>query len=599
MPGEATIKLTIPRQDLAEFTHFRPNGEGAREWLRALPVNNTLGNAQLLGVVLADLNRVRLAPEARHEVLEQLRPSLDLAATNLAKRYLNQPLVMPAEPRRWAELNDQLLTLCASAYTIVAVEAIRHRDSIRQTNPARLACQAIHRALTCCGRKVLQAFQLYRPLRMHGWQVLHQLYALAESQGLADLPVPEPFSGAATIRNAYLQCMLLSCCKPNQLRQGDLAILHAALSQWGGLVELRPATAGRGLFIVDLDSDQPPLYSALYEGSPTGACRYLNTAPLIERVYAMKAALDNRAAGESADLLPSHLLDHIIASLANMSQRNFKRQPSDQPLRVCLGLSSTHYHVAGRRSFEQLLHGNTHVPGGAAAQGNPFLQPGRGAGDPAAGELVRNEWLPGQVVIGDVQRLEQGGEVEEVQVDLPVDQRFPIHKVPLTDASPGGYCLDWTDSLPGDVRTGDIVGLKEEQNRDWVIAVIRWLSRMEHERTVIGLELLSPRAIAYGALIHRARGSKTPPMRVLLLPEIKLVGQPNTLITPRANFRERQRVTLVSGPETRTVQLQRQISATASYSQFEFNYIEELGDVLSRGQHDPLGSQYDSLWSNI
>ena len=34
-------------------------------------------------------------------------------------------------------------------------------------------------------------------------------------------------------------------------------------------------------------------------------------------------------------------------------------------------------------------------------------------------------------------------------------------------------------------------------------------------------------------------------MRALLLPEIKLVGQPNTLITPRVGFKERQKVTLI------------------------------------------------------
>jgi hypothetical protein len=181
---------------------------------------------------------------------------------------------------------------------------------------------------------------------------------------------------------------------------------------------------------------------------------------------------------------------------------------------------------------------------------------------------------------------------------LPPKVRYPIYNVQLANASPGGYCLEWMSELPGDIRAGDIVSLKEEHNRDWVIAVIRWVSQLENARTLIGLELLSPRAMPYGALIHQKTGEKSAPMRVLLLPEIKLVGQPHTLITPRAGFRERQKISLIRAGEEYAIQLLRQIAATGSFSQFDFRYIKELGDVLAEDKAGHLGS-YDSLWSNI
>ena len=181
---------------------------------------------------------------------------------------------------------------------------------------------------------------------------------------------------------------------------------------------------------------------------------------------------------------------------------------------------------------------------------------------------------------------------------MPPERRYPIYKVQLANASPGGYCLEWTAELPGDIRAGDIVSLKEEQNRDWVVAVIRWVSHLENARTLIGLELLSPRAMPYGARIHQKTGEKGAPMRVLLLPEIKLVGQPHTLITPRAGFRERQKITLISAGEEYSIQLLRQIAATGSFAQFDFRYIKELGDVLAEDKAGHLGS-YDSLWSKI
>jgi hypothetical protein len=88
-------------------------------------------------------------------------------------------------------------------------------------------------------------------------------------------------------------------------------------------------------------------------------------------------------------------------------------------------------------------------------------------------------------------------------------------------------------------------------------------------------------------------------MRVLLLPEIKLVGQPHTLITPRAGFREGQKIMLVRDGEEYYVQLQRLVNTTGSFAQFDFRYIKQIGQVL---QEDPSGSPtsaYDSLWSKI
>ena len=612
--GNSKIRLTIPRQDLPAFTLFHPDAESAKNWTRKLPVARIHTVTELLHYALAELNRVKLAPEERFAILEALRPSIDNALASLAKRYLNQPLVMPEEPRQMAELCSELLSLSGTAYTVVAVEAIQRRDAIHTMNPARLACQSIQRAMFYQGRKVLQTFQLYRPLQMHGWQALHQLYALADSQQLVDLPVPEPLTGGKTIRAAYLQNLVLGCCKPNQLRQGDMAALYGTLREWVEMVELVEPGAGNGLFLVDLAGDQPPIYSSLYPTELHESCLLINTAALIEHLNQIKAGqspdvMTSSNTSEKDDSLPEHLVDHLINSLGSMSMRNFKRTQSNAPLRVCLGLSSTHYHVAGGKDFHALLQGSAYLPQGAdSAGGNPFLS--HQAGDSWARanpewDFVHNEWLPGQ---GDNDELEHSVDLdekfraellEEVEVQLPLDQRYPVFKVQLADASPGGYCVEWTEELPGDVRTGDIVSLKEEQSKNWVIAVIRWLSRLENSRTLIGLELLSPRANAYGAVIHKSAGEKTPPMRVLLLPEIKLVGQPHTLLTPRHGFRERQRLTLVSGSEAHTVQLLRHVTSTPGYAQFEFRYIKELGDTLAGRAAGTLRSPYDSLWSNI
>jgi len=77
------------------------------------------------------------------------------------------------------------------------------------------------------------------------------------------------------------------------------------------------------------------------------------------------------------------------------------------------------------------------------------------------------------------------------------------------------------------------------------------------------------------------------------------VGQSQTLLTPTGSFRPRQRVTLVSGDGVYTVELLRQIAEGAGFRQFEFRFVQELGDVLAGKLQGHLGPTFDSVWSDI
>lgn len=167
---------------------------------------------------------------------------------------------------------------------------MQQRDSIREVNPARLVCEAVHRAIRFCGLKLLQTFQLYRPVELQGWLDLHQLYALAERQRLAELPVTDRLVGDGTISAAYLQALLLGCCKPNQLRQADLAAIYRGLREWSTLLKVSRDTDDKSLFLVNLDSDHPPLYSPLYREPPGPRTRYIDTEPLVEHLHQLSTS---------------------------------------------------------------------------------------------------------------------------------------------------------------------------------------------------------------------------------------------------------------------------------------------------------------------
>jgi hypothetical protein len=45
--------------------------------------------------------------------------------------------------------------------------------------------------------------------------------------------------------------------------------------------------------------------------------------------------------------------------------------------------------------------------------------------------------------------------------------------------------------------------------------------------------------------------------------------------------------------------LQRLVTITGSFAQFDFRYIKQLGEVLGEGMYGEHHSPYDSLWSKI
>ena len=104
----------------------------------------------------------------------------------------------------------------------------------------------------------------------------------------------------------------------------------------------------------------------------------------------------------------------------------------------------------------------------------------------------------------------------------------------------------------------------------------------------------------YGARIQQKVGDEAEPMRVLLLPEIKLVGQPHTLITPRSGFKEKQKITLLREGEKFLVQLLRLVSATSTYNQFDFRYIKQLDETEQPKTTGSLSeSSFNSMWDKI
>jgi hypothetical protein len=597
MSNNEPIKLRIPRQDLSEFVLFGLTASQASNWAEGLPMANTAQVAQQLRSAISDLNRVDMGPDTRFEILEALRPTLYTALSTLSKYYLNQPVVLPEEPRKAARLAQNLYELVTTAYTICGIQTIQRRQSVSSSNPAKLVCQSLHRAITNASMKLLVSYQLYQAVELNAWTELHQLFLLAERQKLTSQIVTDEISGDGSITDTYLRALMMGCCKPNQLRQRDLAGVYKGLREWVDHLQLLGADENEGLFMVDFASDHPPIYSSLYSEIPGPSCRVINTDALISHLQNLRRDTGEQSIVFDKDTVVSpNVLDHVISSWGVMSKRNFARAPAQEKLWVSVGLSNTHYYVSGGISFESLISADSAQLLADGPEKNPFT------GEDSSRE--KDIW--DSAFTSD----EEGESVDMEDIEFHIreaakssntstKERHPVFPVRMANVSPGGYCLEWSADIPSHIKTGDVIAVREVDNSSWSIAVIRWVSQLKDQTTLLGVELLSPRATPYGARVQHKTGEDGDLMRALLLPEIKLVGQPNTLITPRVGFKERQKVTLIRGGVETYIQLFKKLSSTAAYNQFEFRDIQQLDEVAARDKSEVINTQFESLWNNI
>jgi hypothetical protein len=597
MSKNEPIKLRIPRQDLSEFVLFGLTANQAANWAESLPMANPAQVAQKLRSALSDLNRVDIRPDVRFEILEALRPVLHTALSTLSKFYLNQPIVLPDEPRKAAKLAQNLFELVTTAYTMVGIQTIQRRQQISGANPAKLVCMALHRAITSASMKLLVSYQLYQPVEINAWMELHQLFLLAERQKLASQLVVDSIAGDGSITDTYLRALMLGSCKPNQLRQRDLAGVFKGLREWVKHLELlAPDERIDGLFLVDFASDHPPIYASLYSEIPGEHCRLINTDKLVDFLQNLRIDTGEQSIVFDKDTVVSpNVLDHVITSWGVMSKRNFARAPAQEKLWVSVGISNTHFYVSGGINFESLV---------SSAYAHVIDREAEAV--PTADDAVKEKELWDRVFHAEegedalaLEELEFHIREAGTQTSVNSKERHPVFPVRMANVSPGGYCLEWSADIPSNIKTGDVIAVREVDNSAWSIAVIRWVSQLKDQTTLLGVELLSPRATPYGARVQHKTGEDGDLMRALLLPEIKLVGQPNTLITPRIGFKERQKVTLIRGGAESYIQLFKKVSSTAAYNQFEFRYIQQLDEVAARDRAEVADAQFSSFWNEL
>jgi len=621
----ATFFLRIPEQDLKELQITNSNSKEFANWIQQLPKGHTGETARKLYQCVQELNRVEFTAKKRFYMLETLRPHILQVCSLLEKHYLNQPLIISDTAKTVANLSMALQNHLITGYKIVALHGCNKRSDKEYS---RIVTTAIHRAISDSGKTLVRSYQLYRPVSLHTWHEIYQLYSIAEHYKLKNNAVSDDENKIikeTSISTAFCRCLLLSTSRPNQLRQQEIAKLYDATENWAHFSSIELNAEPPGTFTFDLLSDAPPNYHNWIATDSNTQLRVLVLKELVSFLeeYQKNPTDPDIPFGKDPDFsvpkgLSKHLLSEVIYSWSYSVDRTFDRTSTHGLISVCLGLKTTHYFTSGEKEFEELIN----VGLGSYVEKtreNPFLN---SDGTPFNHDKLKEEktkdgWSyafdggessfnnGGNFGGVDTSNLEHDLQAQKNATKIDHHNDYIIHLCELVDVSPGGYCLEWHGKIPSQVRTGEILGIREDSDdKDWAIGVIRWASQISPDRVRVGIELLAPNAIACGAQIIPKTGEPSDFIRALQLPELKAINQDSTILTPAIAFHPGYKINVNCDGLIFKAQLISEIASTAAFSLFSFKILNQQSSnpealASNEGIDDNVVDIFDNIWKKL
>ena len=557
------MDLQLPQRFKPGRTSFHTNADAMRKWADELPLLNTARTGELVNGALDQINALDIPAGERFAALELLTTPVMCAADGLKKAFIGKPVPLQGIELKHSTQTIELYNRMATGYRILADDLGDNESQLQ------LLATAIHRALRYLSEILLANYQIYVQYPEGLWSIIHALYALAEKFGLAgetitDTTLHTPDS--SSINRIYKQILLLSLACPYRLRQNEILYVYNALLGWVESSQLLHADArgARGLFVVDLAADKPPVYRALQDDQQDDRqLRILDTTEM-EQQMQQAAAQESSQTERSAGLGGSGTMQRLMLAWGVMPKRRFSRHREDSQVKLVAGLNAIHQMSAVPVPVEQHNNGISET-----IYSHQYLQ------DPTfeATTSIRTDFTtsPGQ----------PGGSAAGHGKDnllkgayLASPAAATRHETwTMTDISAGGYCLLHEAETASSVRVGELVAIpsgETTQAASMQLGIVRWLRFTRERGLELGLQLLSPGAQAVWVSICEEEINRPERLQGILLPEIKPLRQPATLLLPSLPFRTGCLSTIEYGDRNEAVRLTRQLENTGCFAQYDF-----------------------------
>jgi cyclic-di-GMP-binding protein len=611
------MKLRIPEQSEAASSAFPGQPRKVKKWLTELPTTNMGEMTRRIYTALRDLNRQKIPSKTRLEIMEMTRGSCRMIFNNLNKYFINRTLPLPEKSQKIVNLNQSMLQELSYGYKIMVSDAANGRDSKLD---GKSQCIAIARSIRYMSEMLLRASEIYQPYPAATWSDIHQMYLYAESNSLQDIPVADEEYDAnhASIADLYKQVLLFALARPISLRQSDSERVYYKLAEWAQMTKLGDSPQLNQVnryFCARMQEDRPPSYLTEQDCNGETSVRTLDTSELVD---AIRKQINSFTHDEKkivvGDALSIETLRALAMSWGVCAKRRFSRTDRSVSIRAVIGLSNvaTEMSQEGKASteleedetritdFEELNFTLQTIP-------EDFYN---SASDLKTGYVTHTElgkqsedvWemvARGRTLTESYDRsrkLLEAGQLKHKKADA--DLHWEVANV-----SAGGYCLRWSSDTTSRAQIGELIGLREREpdgKYKWRIGVIRWMQYTREHGLEIGVQILSPEVIP--ARVRRSHRTNEEPFDSLMLPGIRALKQPPTMLLPAHAFKTNDELNILAYDQVMNIKLGEIREHTGTFTQFQFTSKEvakrtkmmEQKNVAEKNKND-----FDELWSSL
>ncbi len=583
---KAAIRISAPEIKQVRLSFCDGSLDSFEAWAKKLPMANVGAAAKLLFQAIRELNCTQLKTLHRYKMLEIIRSQIYSICETLSKRFLNQSVMLTDNDLKIISLAQTLQNQLASGYKRIVLDELENPS--KKGDGKKLITFAIHRAISDLNQTILRAYQLYSNPPKNAWLELHQLYSLAETKKIQQYSIKDSrakYITSSSIFDIYVRALLLGCCKPNQLRQVDLAHLYSATELWSGLVKISPVTDGQALFVFAQHRDVAPLYRTLLKDSPTAISRALAPSTL---VLALQKHLDNES---DAITIPENLSESVIAHLVHswgaMVERSFRRTQNSGEVQVGIGLLSCHYFSAGEHSLPFLLkRWNAEIKTEKKEKRKE-------------GDVWDHSFDAGNSLAPDAENIDFDSiAFISKNADDTADNgtKGTQLNAQIINTSPGGYGIS-LETPPSTVQTGELIVIKENRMNQWSLGCIRWIRSQRNQPTQFGIELLAPKVEAVAVRILNKTGENGAYLRGMRLPALPAAGQEETIILPTMPFKPGSKAEWINDNIQQRIQLMKRTNASRSFVQYSFNSLTQV--LNSSTNKDDSDDEFASIWDKL
>ncbi|NVJ51116.1 MAG: hypothetical protein HWE13_13215 [Gammaproteobacteria bacterium] len=579
------------------------------KWVDSLPIANVSDSSKRLYQMLLDCNKSALEDDERFKILMTLHGPVQHVLRSLSKHFTGHTLNLTERQKKVAALVQAIHTEMAIGYKII----IEHQAE----SPSLLGKSMLHTALFIAleylSLTVVRCYQVYTDVPRRIWKEINTIFKFAIQHKMDTKHCSiEGFQQEHSIRDIYQKICLLSIASPYQLRQQEIESVFNGLQKYVAHCELNLSSRFDNRYVVDLNQAAPPMHQGLSKTRPSQFTFAMNLDNVVHELQVDLKGKRNEQRDVNLGGLSTRLTRHLLHSWAHLSSRNFARTPCTGHLKVAVGLSATHQLMLSEEDevleptstleqYEGSLHNATLIDNHSTLEmlsnfGNDSFY-----NAPSQEDVWEKLYRPKKAIPDDNQ-IDYATAFGKQ--DSLAHSHYELIDADIINMSPGGYCIQLGENPPLNTQTGEIVGLVETEANGvetWHVGVIRWLKRIKGEPNVqLGVQMIAPGAKPVKSKTVNSPKQKAQTMKALLLPELKGIGQPSTLLTNPSFFNTQQKVTIDDGHEEFTAKLTQMVSSSQGYRQFYFERLDtDEGQPKRASGHDHKDNGFDNVWDLI